>query len=120
MSWESSFRAFEERVREKDHGIAEGNSGMDDKMRKRMEALSRMTTQNGATSNEQQIAQRKMKAIKEAQLREESFASRVKSVSNPTQVKIHPVEESTNPYDANFRNQFEELKRANRKKWGIK
>ena len=93
-------------------------------MRKRMEALSRITTLNGATSNEEQIAQRKMQAMKDKQLREESFMSRVQKreqeAVQPTKVNIYPMNEEVNPHDAAFARQFEELRKANRKKWGIK
>jgi hypothetical protein len=116
----SNFHAFQDRVREKDYEIAEGIVGMDEKMRKRMEALSRITTQNGATNNEEQIAQRKMKAMKKAQLRKESFTSRVEAVSNPTKVNVYPLNEDVPPQDVAFAKQFEEIRRANRKKWNVK
>ena len=118
----SYFHAFQDRVKEKDYEISQRAVGMDEKMQKRIEALSRMTTKNGASINEAEIAQRKLQALKEAELRKENFAARMKSAEKPepTKVNIYPMNESIDPQDMAFRNNFEELKKANRKRWNIK
>jgi plasmid maintenance system killer protein len=122
---EANFRAFQDKVREKDYEMAQGKGVMDERMKKRIEALSRMTTLNGATSNEEQIAQRKIQAIKEAQKRKNDFAARIEALNEkvePTKVNVYPepLEEVNHPHDVMFRNKFEELKKNNRKKWGIR
>ena len=77
-------------------------------MNELMDKLSRMTVQNGASLNEENIAKSKIQAYA-------TRMSQYKTV-NPTPVHIYdyePIEEKR------FRVKWEQVKRENRKKWKI-
>ena len=92
---------------------------MDEKMQNRYDCLSRMTTKNGASSNEEQIAQRKMKLMNELNERQSTFEKRVGVEPTKKYTKVHIYDQAEMPpEEVNFRSKFEAIKEQNRKKWG--
>ena len=91
---------------------------MDEKMQNRYDCLSRMTTKNGASSNEEQIAQRKMKLMNELNERQSTFEKRMGVESTKKYTKVHVYYHEDTPEEVNFRSKFEAIKEQNRKKWG--
>lgn len=98
----------------------------DEKMKKRIEALSRMTTKNGCTTHEEQVAQRKMKLLQELEQKRWKFKQAVEEkeeryqTTKPTFVEVFGEEIQQNQQETDFRKKFEELRQQNRQKWKIK
>jgi hypothetical protein len=72
------------------------------------EKLARMTVQNGASLNEEKIAQQKIADYAK-------FMSKEKKPVQPQQI----FEDPTPPHERQFLREWYKLKMENRRKWGI-